>query len=298
MEKGKRTVLVTGASGFVGQHLSPALEREGWIVRPVVRQRSQAANEVVVNSIGPETDWRDALTGVDAVVHLAARVHQHNDRGSERLYRGVNTDGTLHLARRAIDAGVRHFIFVSTVLVYGRTSDGRPPFREGDVLTPVGLYGKSKAEAEVGLASLAQLDNEGFGRKGSPISTANACFRPVTDLRRLVVRPRKPDRLASIECCEGRRDRMATSVYAGRRASIGSVEYGCAPLVQAFTACLFAENRCSTNVTSRTPAIRKRNLKAAGPTLTDATASVARATLTANTWPITCATVNPLLVAR
>ena len=162
MEKGKRTVLVTGASGFVGQHLSPALEREGWIVRPVVRQRSQAANEVVVNSIGPETDWRDALTGVDAVVHLAARVHQHNDRGSERLYRGVNTDGTLHLARRAIDAGVRHFIFVSTVLVYGRTSDGRPPFREGDVLTPVGLYGKSKAEAEVGLASLAQLDNMGI----------------------------------------------------------------------------------------------------------------------------------------
>lgn len=159
MEKGKRTVLVTGANGFVGQHLSPALEAEGWLVKKVVRRHSQVANEVVVESIGPETDWGEALRDVDAVVHLAARVHQRNDRGSESLYRGVNTDGTLHLARRAIEAGVRHFIFVSTVLVYGRTSDGRPPFREGDALTPLGLYGKSKAEAEIGLASLARLSD-------------------------------------------------------------------------------------------------------------------------------------------
>lgn len=157
MEKCKRTVLVTGANGFVGRHLSPALEREGWAVKRVVRHRSEADNEVVVESIGPETDWRDALRGVDAVVHLAARVHQRTDRGSEKLYLGVNTDGTLHLARCAIEAGVKQFIFVSTVLVYGRSSDGRPPFREDDALTPLGLYGKSKAEAEVGLASLAHL---------------------------------------------------------------------------------------------------------------------------------------------
>ena len=159
IETSKRTVLVTGANGFVGQHLLPALEREGWVVRRAVRRRSRMDNEVVIGSIGPETDWADALRGVDAVVHLAARVHQHNDRGAERLYRSVNTDGTLHLARRAIEAGVRHFIFVSTVLVYGRTSDGRPPFREGDALTPLGLYGKSKAEAEIGLASLARLSD-------------------------------------------------------------------------------------------------------------------------------------------
>jgi UDP-glucose 4-epimerase len=84
-------------------------------------------------------------------------VHQRNDQKSEKLYRDVNTEGTLHLARRAAAAGVRQFIFVSTVLVYGRSNDGRPPFKEDDTLTPLGLYGQSKAEAEMGLKSLAQL---------------------------------------------------------------------------------------------------------------------------------------------
>jgi UDP-glucose 4-epimerase len=155
MANDNRTVLVTGANGFVGRHLSPALGRKGWVVRRAVRHSSGADNEIAIASIGPETNWDDALSGVDAVVHLAARVHQRNDKGSERLYHDVNAEGTLHLARRAIEAGVRQFIFVSTVLVYGRSNDGRPPFREWDNLTPLGLYGRSKAEAEAGLKYLA-----------------------------------------------------------------------------------------------------------------------------------------------
>ena len=73
-----------------------------------------------------------------------------------KLYRDVNIDGTLHLARCAADAGVKQFIFVSTVLVHGRSNDGRAPFSENDILTPRGLYGMSKAAAEAGLRNIAR----------------------------------------------------------------------------------------------------------------------------------------------
>ena len=149
-------VLVTGASGFIGRHLAPALAREGWAVRRAVRQPSGNNEEVVIESIGPVTDWTAALSGVDAAVHLAARVHHPNEEHAVKLYRDVNIEGTLHLARSAAKAGVRQFIFVSTVLVHGRSNDGRAPFSENDVLTPRGLYGMSKAAAEAGLKTLTQ----------------------------------------------------------------------------------------------------------------------------------------------
>jgi UDP-glucose 4-epimerase len=148
-------VLVTGASGFVGRHLAPALARKGWTVRRAVRQPSGNSEEVMIESIGPATDWKTALAGVDAVVHLAARVHHPNEERAVKLYRDVNTEGTLHLARSALLAGARQFVFVSTVLVHGRSNDGQAPFSESDILTPRGLYGISKAAAEAGLKTLA-----------------------------------------------------------------------------------------------------------------------------------------------
>src|SRR5262249_41179303 len=93
---------------------------------------------------------------VDAVVHLAARVHHPHEEYATEIYQSVNTEGTLHLARCAAHAGVRQFIFVSTVLVHGRSNDGRAPFSEKDSLTPRGLYALSKAAAEAGLKELAQ----------------------------------------------------------------------------------------------------------------------------------------------
>ncbi|RZN21831.1 NAD-dependent epimerase/dehydratase family protein [Bradyrhizobium sp. Leo121] len=178
MTKDQPVVLVTGASGFVGRHMSPVLARNGWVVRRAVRKPTGGADEVPIDSIGPVTDWRAALEGVDAVVHLAARVHHRREEHTVELYRIVNLEGTLHLARCAADAGVRHFIFVSTVLVHGRSTDGRAPFSENDVLTPRGLYGMSKAAAEAGLRHLAQGSQMkvtiirppliyGFGAKGN-----------------------------------------------------------------------------------------------------------------------------------
>ncbi|MGH6711505.1 MAG: NAD-dependent epimerase/dehydratase family protein [Bradyrhizobium sp.] len=149
-------VLVTGASGFVGRHLAHFLARNGWAVRRATRTASGSDDEVLVGSIGPTTEWQPALAGIDAVVHLAARVHHQHEEHAVELYRDVNIEGTLQLARNAAEAGVKNFIFVSTVLVHGRSSDSYSPFRESDVLTPRGLYGMSKAAAEAGLKALAQ----------------------------------------------------------------------------------------------------------------------------------------------
>ncbi len=156
MSERKPVVLVTGASGFVGRHVVPALAREGWAIRRAVRSAEGIDDEVVIGSIGPETDWQAALAGVDAVVHLAACVHHKHEEHAVQLYRNVNLAGTLHLAGSAAIAGVRQFIFVSTALVHGRSNEGRPPCSENDILTPRGLYGMSKAAAEAGLKTLAR----------------------------------------------------------------------------------------------------------------------------------------------
>ena len=156
MKDGRPIVLVTGAGGFVGRHLVPVLARDGWVVRRVVRHPSSDSDDVVIKSIGPDTDWSAALEGVEAVVHLAAHVHRPPNESERGLYAAVNTEGTLNLARCAERAGVRQFVFVSTILVHGRSSDGRAPFSERDVLTPEGPYGTSKAAAEAGLETLAR----------------------------------------------------------------------------------------------------------------------------------------------
>jgi UDP-glucose 4-epimerase len=156
MIDGRLVVLLTGANGFVGRNLAPVLTTNGMIVRRTVRKPSPHANTVIINAIGPVTDWNEALFEVDAVVHLAARVHHPREERAAEIYRSINTDGTLHLARCAAKAGVCHFIYLSTVLVNGSSTDGRPPFREDDHLMPRGVYGMSKAAAEAGLEATAK----------------------------------------------------------------------------------------------------------------------------------------------
>jgi UDP-glucose 4-epimerase len=157
MKDGRLVVLVTGANGFVGRNVVPALKADGMmIVRQAMRKPSPDENTVIIDAVGPHTDWAEALVGVDAVVHLAARVHHPREEHAAGVYRSINTEGTLHLARCAAEAGVSQFIYLSTVLVNGSSTDGRPPFREDDLLIPRGVYGMSKAAAEAGLETMTK----------------------------------------------------------------------------------------------------------------------------------------------
>ncbi|MBR0779037.1 NAD-dependent epimerase/dehydratase family protein [Bradyrhizobium diazoefficiens] len=151
----RRTVLVTGANGFIGRNLVPILEARGYVVRRAVRAGAMLENDIEVGSIGPATDWESATAGVDAVIHLAARVHHPNEEHAAELYKSVNAEGTLQLAHTAARANVRRFVFLSSILVNGSCTDGKAPFTEKDQVSPRGVYGQSKAAAESGLQQLA-----------------------------------------------------------------------------------------------------------------------------------------------
>jgi UDP-glucose 4-epimerase len=157
-----KKVLVTGATGFVGRELCRHLSSKNWYVRAAIRAKSSPeltteCEVIQVGDIGPDTDWMDAISGVDAVVHLAARVHVMKARGTDELeaFRRVNTAGTLALARASARAGVGRFIFLSTVKVHGEQTVATP-FSESDLPFPVDPYATSKLEAELGLDKLAR----------------------------------------------------------------------------------------------------------------------------------------------
>lgn len=149
------TVLVTGANGFVGRAVCAALRRTGHAVTPAVRRAQDLAQEQVIGEIDAQTDWRAALAGVESVVHLAARVHVMRDTIADPLaqYRAVNVAGTLNLARQCAAAGVRRFVFVSSVKVNGE--ERAAPYTEADTPAPEDAYALSKWEAEQGLRQIA-----------------------------------------------------------------------------------------------------------------------------------------------
>lgn len=152
------TVLVTGANGFVGSALCSRMQQRGIAYLPVMRTgMATACRKACVKEIHPLTDWSAELKEVNAILHLAARVHLLHDSSPDPLrdYRLVNVDATLNLARQAAAAGVRRFVFLSSIKVNGESTDIRP-FSEADVPAPIDPYGISKYEAEQGLLALAQ----------------------------------------------------------------------------------------------------------------------------------------------
>jgi nucleoside-diphosphate-sugar epimerase len=156
----RHSILVTGASGFVGQALKTKLAKVGrFETVGAVRLANQArhASYVAIGNLDVSANWEQALEGRDVVIHTAARVHIMKDEVPDPLaeYRKVNVDGTLNLARQASEAGVRRFIVISSIKVNGERTPLNQPFTAANTAAPEDAYGISKMEAELGLQALA-----------------------------------------------------------------------------------------------------------------------------------------------
>jgi nucleoside-diphosphate-sugar epimerase len=153
-------VLVTGASGFVGEALVFRLLVDRKYI-PVAATRGATRLQGLCAVVPFElTHDRGlpALEDVQVVVHAAARVHVMNDSASDpqSQFRKVNVEGTLCLARRAAESGVKRFIFISSIKVNGENTLPGMPFKADDQPNPVDPYGISKYEAEQALAKLGR----------------------------------------------------------------------------------------------------------------------------------------------
>jgi nucleoside-diphosphate-sugar epimerase len=148
-------VLVTGANGFVGSALCPHLAELGHKVVPVVRRQSNVSNDVIVHDAA---SWKAALNGCDSVIHLAARAHvmQDQERNPLQAFLVSNVDTTIELAKRAVEAGVRRFVFMSTIKVNGEETAQGCSFRPEDSIDPKDPYAISKWEAEQRLFEIAR----------------------------------------------------------------------------------------------------------------------------------------------
>lgn len=152
-------VLVTGATGFVGHVLCEALVRRGHAVRAARRTLSLSTGghleAVAVGDLGPDTDWSAAVQDVQVVVHLAARVHVMRETATNPLaeFRRVNVAATAHLAGRAAAAGVRRFVYVSSIKVNGERTAGQA-FTADALPRPEDAYAQSKFEAEQALREI------------------------------------------------------------------------------------------------------------------------------------------------
>jgi len=160
MLKAKMCIAITGSSGFVGRALGLEAVSRGYAVRGIVRRLtsfSPVIEQIVVGEMNDRTDWDEALTGCDVVVHLAARVHVMREKASDPLaeFRKVNVVGTEHLARCAVKAGVKRFVYVSSVKVNGEETPLGCRYTEADEVSPQDPYGVSKWEAEQALHRVA-----------------------------------------------------------------------------------------------------------------------------------------------
>lgn len=155
-------ILVTGATGFIGRPLIKTLLASGFDALAMVRDEGAVflADDLSfrIDDLTSEQWSKRNLSGVDVVIHLAARAHIMNDAAPNPFdeYRKINTDGTLKLARHAAEQGVSRFIFMSSIKVNGQTTPVGQPFTPLDSCDPVDPYAISKLEAEQKLLSLAQ----------------------------------------------------------------------------------------------------------------------------------------------
>ncbi|RYB57867.1 NAD-dependent epimerase/dehydratase family protein, partial [Legionella pneumophila] len=153
-------ILITGATGFIGRSLVPALLSEGHDVRCAVLQLDSTlqAEQIVINNLEVHTDWTDALRNVEIVIHLAARVHIMKEYATSSLdeYCKINSIATKNFVEQAVQNNVKRFIFLSTIKVHGEFSQNNLPFSEDCRTQPEDPYAKSKLYAEQFIQEICQ----------------------------------------------------------------------------------------------------------------------------------------------
>src|SRR5215831_10648627 len=148
-------ILVTGGDGFVGTALVSELKRQQIVCRAVARRGREGY--FGIGDINSRTDWRAALDRVDVVVHLASRAHVRNDSSiSGNIQFQASVDGTLNQARQAVQAGVKRFVFISSIKVNGEVTELDRPFTADDTPNPQNPYARFKLAVEQGLFELSK----------------------------------------------------------------------------------------------------------------------------------------------
>jgi len=153
-------VLLTGVTGFIGKALVLELLKQNFIVSIAVRHKTNLfpdkVRQFIIGDFGNNPDFSASLANVDCIIHLAGRAHVIDKAKASVLdeFRKINTKLTLNLAKQAATAGVKRFIFLSSIRVNGNQTD--VPFSEVDIPNPQESYALSKYEAEQGLLKLAK----------------------------------------------------------------------------------------------------------------------------------------------
>ena len=150
-------ILLTGASGFIGRNLYRLLLSKKFDVIPTSSREINKSGWVLFNLNNVQSNLTEYFESVDVVIHTAARVHVMQDLSIDPLleFRKANTLGTINIARQAAIAGVKRFIYISSIKVNGEVASVDAPFTETDEPSPNEPYSISKYEAECGLFSIA-----------------------------------------------------------------------------------------------------------------------------------------------
>ncbi len=156
-------ILITGATGFIGQRLTAELlaqttHRITVLTRKHKTHLPSKVRTILIDSIENISNYAQQLSGIDVIIHLAARVHRMDDtaRNTYPAYKAINMDSTLRLANQAAAAGVKRFIYISSIKVNGESTETGHPFKAEDPPHPMDPYAISKYESECALLQLSQ----------------------------------------------------------------------------------------------------------------------------------------------
>ena len=155
-------ILITGANGFIGKHLSKYLEKNSFNITRVIRNKSEDQKNIInITEINENTDWGEILLNIDVVIHLANTAHKPDDLSlqEEKEFMNKNFHGTINLANQCVRNNVKKFIYLSSVKVIGEKTINGNKFDELTKTNPQDLYGRSKLKIEKQLLKISKASN-------------------------------------------------------------------------------------------------------------------------------------------